>query len=354
MPNTTALNNYRLLGRSGLRVSPLSLGTMTFGTEWGWGADTSEAQRIFDIYIERGGNFVDTSVNYTGGSSERLLGTYIKEKRDRVVVATKFTMAREPGNPNSGGNHRLNIIRSVEASLRQLDTDWIDLLYLHGWDYTTAPDEVMRGLDDLVSSGKVVYLGISNAPAWRAAQMQTIADFRGWAPLVALQVEYSLISRTVEHEQIPMAAALGLGVLPWSPLAGGVLAGKYSRADLSDKSISGSRKEVIMATSNNLNERALAIADVVREVAIELNASPSQVALAWTLQNPAVVSPIIGARTVAQAEDNLGALAVEFTEDQLSRLNKISAIEPIFPYSFTERPAVQYFYFGGAQIEGRR
>jgi aryl-alcohol dehydrogenase-like predicted oxidoreductase len=327
---------------------------MTFGKEWGWGADAGEARRIFDLYIDRGGNFVDTSVNYTGGSSERLLGTYIKEKRDRVVVATKFTMAREPGNPNAGGNHRLNIIRSVEDSLRQLDTDWIDLLYLHGWDYTTAPDEVMRGLDDLVSSGKVVYLGISNAPAWRVAEMQTLADLRGWAPFVALQVEYNLISRTVEHEQIPMAAALGLGVLPWSPLAGGILSGKYSRADLAGEIIAGTRKEVIVATSNNLNERAFAITEVVCEIAAELNVSPSQVAIAWTLQNQAVVSPIIGARTVAQAEDNLNALAVTFTADQLSHLNNVSAIEPIFPYSFTERPAVQHFYFGGAQIEERR
>ncbi|MGH8089609.1 MAG: aldo/keto reductase, partial [Stenotrophomonas sp.] len=223
---TTALNHYRLLGRSGLRVSPLSLGTMTFGADWGWGADAAEAARIFDAYVERGGNFIDTAVNYTNGSAERILGGLIKDKRERIVLATKFTMAREAGNPNAGGNHRLNLVCSVETSLRQLDTDRIDLLYLHAWDFTTSPEEVMRALDDLVRAGKVLYLGICNTPAWRVAQMQTLADLRGWSPFVALQIEYSLLERTVEHELMPMAEALGLGVLPWSPLGGGVLTGK--------------------------------------------------------------------------------------------------------------------------------
>ena len=222
----TSLDHYRLLGRSGLRVSPIALGTMTFGQDWGWGADASEARRIFDLYVDHGGNFVDTAVNYTDGASERIVGEFIKDKRDRIVLATKFTMARQPGNPNSGGNHRLNMLRSVEQSLRQLNTDRIDLLYLHGWDMTTQPDEVMRGLDDLVRSGKIHYVGICNTPAWRISQMQTSADMRGWSPFVALQIEYSLIERTVEHELIPMAAALGMGVLPWSPLVGGVLTGK--------------------------------------------------------------------------------------------------------------------------------
>jgi aryl-alcohol dehydrogenase-like predicted oxidoreductase len=231
----TSLDHYRLLGRSGLRVSPLSLGTMTFGKDWGWGADATEARRIYDLYVDRGGNFVDTSVNYTDGASERLLGEFIRDKRDRLVLATKFTMAREPGNPNAGGNHRLNLLRSVEQSLRQLGTDRIDLLYLHAWDFTTQPEEVMRALDDLVRAGKIVYAGICNTPAWRIAQLQTLADLRGWSPFVALQIEYSLVERTVEHELMPMAQALGLGVLPWSPLGGGILTGKYSRSDLSDE-----------------------------------------------------------------------------------------------------------------------
>jgi aryl-alcohol dehydrogenase-like predicted oxidoreductase len=191
---TTSLDTYRTLGRSGLRVSPMSLGTMTFGQDWGWGADASEARRILDLYVDRGGNFLDTSVNYTNGASERLLGKFIKDRRERIVLATKFTMARDPGNPNSGGNHRLNMVRSVEQSLRQLDTDRIDLFYLHAWDMTTQPDEVMRALDDLVRAGKIQYPGICNTSAWRISQMQAIAELRGWSPFVALQIEYSLVS----------------------------------------------------------------------------------------------------------------------------------------------------------------
>jgi aryl-alcohol dehydrogenase-like predicted oxidoreductase len=349
------LADYRLLGRSGLRVSPLSLGTMTFGSDWGWGADMGEARRIFDLYIDRGGNFIDTAVNYTNGAAERFLGEFIKDRRERLVLATKFTMAREPGNPNSGGNHRLNMVRSVEQSLRQLATDRIDLLYLHAWDVTTRPDEVMRALDDLVRSGKILYLGICNTPAWRIAEMQTLADMRGWSPFVALQIEYSLVERTVEHELMPMAAALGLGVLPWSPLGGGVLAGKYTGADVRDSrdaAVSPSRKGVI-ASSGHLTERSIAIAQEVRAVAEESGSTPSQVALAWTLANPAVVSPVMGARTVAQAEENLGALDVALAPDQLARLNRVSDPDPIFPARFVERPMVQQLVFGGASVARR-
>ncbi|MBY3473679.1 aldo/keto reductase [Rhizobium laguerreae] len=350
-----ALDDYKLLGRSGLRVSPLSLGTMTFGSEWGWGADGNEARRIFDLYVDRGGNFLDTAVNYTDGGAERLLGTFIADKRERIVLATKFTMARDRGNPNSGGNHRLNMVRSVEQSLKQLDTDRIDLLYLHAWDMRTRPDEVMRALDDLVRSGKVLYLGICNTPAWRVAQMQTLADIRGWSSFVALQIEYSLVERTVEHELVPAAAALGLGVLPWSPLGGGVLTGKYSLADVEDSqeaAVSATRKGVI-ASSGHLNRRAIDIANEVRTVAEEADSTPSRVALAWTLANPAVVSPIIGARTLAQAEDNLKALDLELTPEQLDRLDRISAPVPVFPARFTQRPLVQQLIFGGAAVERR-
>ncbi len=356
MTQTTTLDQYRLLGRSGLRVSPLALGTMTFGSDWGWGADEAEARRIFDTYVERGGNFIDTAVNYTNGSAETLLGKFIKAKRDRLVIGTKFTMAREPGNPNSGGNHRYNLIRSVETSLRQLDTDRIDLLYVHAWDFTTTPEEVMRGLDDLTHTGKVQYIGICNAPAWRIAQMQTLADLRGWSPFVALQIEYSLVERSVEHELLPMAQALGLGVLPWSPLGGGILTGKYSRTDLNNDNaaeVSAERKGII-ASTGHLTERALTIADVVGAVAKEIGASRSQVALAWTLQNPAVVSPVMGARTLKQAEDNLGALEVSFTEAQLARLNAASAVAPIFPARFMDRPMAQQLMFGGTYVIGRR
>lgn len=355
MKPPTSLETYRLLGRSGLRVSPLSLGTMTFGSDWGWGADEDGAKAIFDAYVDRGGNFIDTAVNYTNGSSERILGGLIADKRERIVLATKYTMARTPGQPNSGGNHRLNLLRSVEASLRQLATDRIDLLYIHAWDFTTSPDEIMRGLDDLVRTGKIVYVGICNTPAWRIAQMQTLADLRGWSAFVALQIEYSLVERSVEHELLPMAQALGLGVLPWSPLGGGILSGKYSRADLSDENradIASDRKGII-ASSGHLNETALNIAGVVAEIAGEMGATSSQVALAWTLQHPAVVSPIMGARTLAQAEDNFRALSISFTPEQLSRLSAASAPAPIFPARFVSRPMVQHLISGGATIAGR-
>jgi aryl-alcohol dehydrogenase-like predicted oxidoreductase len=350
-----SLESYRLLGRSGLRVSPMSLGTMTFGSDWGWGADGAEARRIFDFYVDRGGNFIDTAVNYTNGAAERFVGEFARDKRERLVLATKFTMARDPGDPNSGGNHRLNLVRSVEQSLRQLATDRIDLLYLHAWDFTTRPYEVMRGLDDLVRSGKVLYLGICNTPAWRISEMQTLAELRGWSPFVALQIEYSLVERTVEHELMPMAEELGLGVLPWSPLGGGVLAGKYSSADVQDSTeaaVSATRKGVI-ASSGHLNERSIAIADEVRAVAEELGSTPSRIALAWTLANPAVVSPVLGARTLAQAEDNIGALDVDLTPEQLDRLDRASAPAPIFPGRFIGRPLVQRLIFGGASVARR-
>ncbi|VVT14900.1 aldo/keto reductase [Rhizobium sp. EC-SD404] len=355
MTSHRTLDTYRLLGRSGLRVSPLSLGTMTFGSDWGWGADDQESKRIFDAYVDRGGNFVDTAVNYTGGTSERILGGLIKDKRERIVLATKFTMAREEGNPNSGGNHRYNLVNSVEASLRQLDTDRIDLLYVHAWDFTTRTEEVMRALDDLVRSGKILYVGICNTPAWRIAEMQTIAELRGWTPFVALQIEYSLVERTVEHELLPMARAMGLGVLPWSPLGGGILTGKYSRADLNDDNdaaVSSERKGII-ASSGHLNERSLQVADAVGEVADEIGATRSQVALAWTLENPAVVSPVMGARTLDQAIDNFGALDLVFTPEQRDRLDQASAPAPIFPGRFVGRPMVQQLIFGGSSVEIR-
>lgn len=349
------LTDYRLLGRSGLRVSPLSLGTMTFGPDWGWGADNEEARRIFDLYVDRGGNFIDTSVNYTNGAAERLVGEFVGHKREQLVLATKFTMAREPGNPNSGGNHRLNMARSVEQSLRQLATDRIDLLYLHASDMTTRPDEVMRALDDLVRSGKILYVGICNTPAWQIAEMQTLADLRGWSPFIALQIEYSLVERTVEHELMPMAAAMGLGVLPWSPLGGGVLTGKYSSADIQDSrdaAVSSSRKGVI-ASSGHLTERSIEIAHTVREVAEETGSTPSQVALAWTLSNPAVAAPVMGARTLAQAEENLTALEVTLLPEQIDRLSLASEPAPIFPARFIDRPMVQQLIFGGACVARR-
>ena len=328
------LDTYRLLGRSGLRVSPLALGAATFGTEWGWGAEQDEARKLFDLYVERGGNFIDTANTYTNGSSERLLGEFTRDNRERLVLATKYTTLRRPGDPNSGGPHRKSLFASVEASLRQLNTDYIDLLFLHVWDFTTPVEEILRGMDDLVRQGKVLYVAMSNVPAWQVSRMQSIADLRGWSPLVALQIEYSLIERTGERDLIPMAREMGLGVMPYSPLAGGVLTGKYSRDDLAATNVDvgdGTRKSVTIA-NGALTERNFAIVDVVKEVARELGRTSAQVGLAWTLRNPGVTAPIIGARTLAQLEDNLGALEVDFTASQLARLDEAGAIELGVPH----------------------
>jgi len=353
---TSTLDTYRLLGRSGLRVSPLALGAMTFGTDWGWGADAQEARRIFDTYVDRGGNFIDTANQYTNGTSETFLGEFAAEKRDQLVIATKYTLPLRPTDPNSGGNHRKSMVRSVEASLKRLQTDYIDLLYLHAWDFLTPVEEIMRAMDDLVRAGKLLYVGISDAPAWQVARMQTIADLRGWAPLIALQIEYNLIERTVERDLIPMAKEMGLGVIAWSPLASGVLTGKYSRKDLDAGSgtaaAEGTRKD-IAAAQGALNARGLDIADAVKSVAAELGKSPAQVALAWTLLDKTVTAPIIGARTTKQLEDNLGALSVTFTDAQKQRLDQASAIELGFPHAMLTRPLTRAVMFGDLKIEGR-
>ncbi|WP_426508127.1 aldo/keto reductase [Serratia proteamaculans] len=353
MLTSLALNHYRLLGRSGLRVSPLALGTMTFGTDWGWGAEQAESRRLFDVYVERGGNFIDTANRYTEGSSERFIGEFATGRRDRLVIATKYTLPMQPDNPNSGGNHRKSMVRSVEESLRRLNTDYIDLLYLHAWDATTPAEEIMRAMDDLVRAGKVLYLAVSDLPAWQAARMQTLADLRGWSPLIGLQIEYSLLERTVERELIPMAQELGLGVIPWSPLSGGILSGKYSRQDLQMQGEENGTRRAMARNKGMLTERNITIAETVLTLANEAGFSPSQVALAWTLRNPAVTAPIIGARTLAQLEDNLGALEVRLTEEQWQRLDTASAIELGFPHDFLALQVTRDIMFGGLTIERR-
>jgi aryl-alcohol dehydrogenase-like predicted oxidoreductase len=351
---TGSLDTYRLLGRSGLRVSPLALGTMTFGSDWGWGASRDEARRIFDTYVDRGGNFIDSANVYTNGSAERLVGEFARDRRDSLVLATKYTMTTRAGDPNAGGNHRKSMVGSVEDSLRRLGTDYIDLLYLHAWDSTTPVEEVLRAMDDLVRAGKVLYVGISDTPAWQVARMQAIADLRGWSRLAALQIEYSLIERTVERDLIPMAGEMGLGVIPWSPLGSGVLTGKYSRADLDDENglagAVGTRKDVA-AGSGALTERGLAIAEVVMKVAGDLGVTASQVALAWTMRDPRVTAPIIGARTLEQFEDNLGALDLTLPDAALADLETASAIELGFPHDFLNRPMTRDVMYGGLRIE---
>lgn len=345
------LDNYRLLGRSGLRVSPLSLGTMTFGGVSGWGTSDEEALQMLNHYIERGGNFVDSANFYANGGSEGLLGEIIGDRRQQLVIATKYSLMMRKGDPNACGNQRKNMMQSVEDSLKRLKTEYIDLLYLHVWDNLTPVDEILRGFDDLVRAGKVLYVGISDTPAWQVSRLQAIAELRGWAPLVALQVLYNLTERTVEREFMPMAQTMGLGVLPWSPLAGGVLSGKYRRDDLQRDAASksmDSRKAINLATGR-LTERALDIAEVVITVAEELNRPPAQVALAWTLLNPAVVSPIIGARTFAQFEDNLAALEITLSDDQIRRLNDVSEVEKCFPHNMLDSAAAASM-FGGIKV----
>ncbi|AKS35833.1 aldo/keto reductase [Mycolicibacterium goodii] len=350
------LDTYRLLGRSGLRVSPLALGTATFGTDWGWGADRDEARKLFDLYVDRGGQFIDTANTYTDGSSERLLGEFIRDTRESLVLATKYTTQRRPGDPNSAGASRKSLVTSVEASLRRLRTDYLDLLFLHVWDFSTPVEEILRGMDDLVRQGKILYVGISNAPAWQVSRMQTIADLRGWSPLVALQIEYSLIERTGERDLIPMARAMGLGVTPYSPLGGGVLTGKYRRDDLTASHLAaeGSTRGSFNAALGTVTERNLAIADMVKDIAAELGCTPAQIGLAWALQNPDITAPIIGARTPAQLEENLGALDIDLTADQLARLDQASAIDLGFPHQLLASDHIRKVTAGESKIQARR
>lgn len=330
---------YRLLGRSGLRVSELALGTMGFGTEWGWGADRDESRRMFDAYAEAGGNFVDTANRYTEGASERLLGEFIAEDRDRWVVATKYTLFDRKGDPSFSGNHRKNLVRSLEESLRRLNTDRVDLFWVHMWDFTTPVEEVMRALDDQVRLGKVLYVGVSDTPAWVVSRANMLAELRGWSPFVALQVRYSLIDRAIERELLPMARELDLAVTPWSVLGAGVLSGKYNAETKPEEG----RAKAGAATV----ERNLRIAQEVVEVAKEVGATPSQVAIRWAQRQPGVIIPLIGARNAAQLRDNLGALDVELGGEHLRRLDEASRIDLGFPSAFWYEPNVRDLMFGG-------
>lgn len=349
--SSLTLDTYRLLGRSGLRVSPLALGTATFGSALGWGAEQEEARKLFDVYVDRGGNFIDTAAAY--GESERMLGEFVRDRRESLVLATKYTTLRTPGDPNSGGAHRKSLFSSVENSLRQLGTDYLDLLYVHVWDFTTPVEEVLRGLDDLVRQGKVLYVAMSNAPAWEVSRMQTIADLRGWSPLVALQIEYSLINRDAERDLIPMARAMGLGVTPFSPLGGGVLSGKYTRADLTSPDTAESTRRSFNANLGMVTERTLDIADVVREVSAEVGCTPAQVALAWNLRRPGVTAPVVGARTPEQLLGNLAALEVDLTAEQLARLDAASATELGYPHTLLSGDHIRAVVKGGLKIEDR-
>jgi aryl-alcohol dehydrogenase-like predicted oxidoreductase len=330
---------YKLLGPSGLRVSEICLGTMSFGDAWGFGADERESHRILAAYAEAGGNFIDTANKYHEGQSEEIVGTFLGSERDRWVLASKYTLTMRDGDPNAAGNSRKNMRQSVEASLRRLRSDYLDLLFVHAWDYATPVEEVMRGLDDLVRAGKVNYVALSDAPAWIAAQANTLAALRGWSPFVALQLEYSLIERTGERELLPVADAFGLSVTAWAPMGGGVLTGKYTRRSSPPED---TRRAAGNAT--RLTDRNLEIARMVDEVADELGTPSAQVAVAWVRQRGGRIIPIVGVRTLDQLHDVLGSLDLRLSADQLSLLDGVSAIELGFPYTLLQSPLGQLVY----------
>ncbi|HVW14880.1 MAG TPA: aldo/keto reductase [Mucilaginibacter sp.] len=330
--------NYKLLGRSGLKVSELCLGTMGFGTENGWGADKDGSFAIMDAYAEAGGNFLDTANLYKNGTSEKIIGEYLSNHdRDYFVVATKYSLKDNLSNPNASGNNRKNMMRSVEESLKRLKTDFIDLFYLHIWDDLTPIDEVLRGMDDLVRQGKVNYVAISDTPAWVVARGNTLAELMGWSPLVALQIEYSLIARTAERELIPMAKHFGMTVTPWAPLGGGALTGKYLRGE----------QGRVKPDSKRRNDKAVEITRVVMAIADELGVSPGNVALKWTMQQGFHCIPIVGATKLEQLHDNLKTVDVTLSDDHLKRLDEVSAIELGFPGDFFREDAVKTNTFGG-------
>ena len=336
---------YKLLGKSGLRVSELCLGAMTFGDNWGWGASKDESRKVYEAFLEAGGNFIDTANVYTEGSSEQFLGEFMAEHREKVVLATKYTLSGALQDPNSAGNHRKSMMQAVEASLKRLKTDYIDLYWLHCWDFFTPVEEIMRAFDDLVRQGKVLYIGVSDAPAWIVSRANTIAELRGWTSFVGLQIEYSLIERTVERELLPMARELDLGVTAWSPLAGGLLTGKYNQ-----QSKHGDAKRLdhpMLAGFTDIDTRKLAIVEAVQSVAKDIGSTEAQVALAWLRQQQGIIIPIIGARTAAQLKDNLGCLDVTLDSQYLERLDEASKIALGFPHDFFKGDLVRQLVYGG-------
>jgi aryl-alcohol dehydrogenase-like predicted oxidoreductase len=335
---------YRVLGNSGVRVSEAALGTMTFGDDWGWGAAKDEARKVYDAFREAGGNFIDTANFYTNGTSESFLGEFMEGHRQSVVLATKYTLAAPGTDPNAAGNQRKNMVQAVEASLKRLRADYIDLYWVHIWDQITPVEEVMRGLDDLVRAGKVLYTGISDAPAWWIAQANTLAHLRGWSPFVGLQIEYNLIERTVERELIPMAKALNIGVTAWSPLSSGVLTGKYHGYGSSEpgRMSNDMRKELMPE-----KQRTDRIVAAVKNIANETGRSMAQVALAWLRYRPVPIIPIIGARKLSQLQDNLASLDLTLSADQLKTLDEASRIELGFPHDMYAKDMVRAIRYGG-------
>jgi aryl-alcohol dehydrogenase-like predicted oxidoreductase len=342
------LDHYITLGRSGLRVSPFCLGTMTFGEDLGWGSSVEESQQIIDRFIELGGNFLDTANFYTKSHSEKIIGDHVgrhSARRDRLVIATKFSGNLYPGDPNGGGSGRKSIVAACENSLRRLQTDYIDLYWLHNWDVHTPIEETMAALEDLVRAGKVRYLGVSDTPAWKIVEANVTARFRGWSAFIGLQIEYSLLERTVEQELVPMALELGLGITPWSPLKSGVLSGKYTRHNAGQiKPDRGPFAE------GHLTEKAYAIVDELSIIAKAHASTVARVALAWVQAQPGVTSTIIGARRIAQLEDNLKALDVKLSAGELGRLDALT--KPTFGFPQSMQPFFPAIHNGGTSVNG--
>jgi aryl-alcohol dehydrogenase-like predicted oxidoreductase len=343
------LKEYTTLGRTGLRVSPLCMGTMTFGTEWGWGADEKVSKEMFDRYLDAGGNFLDTADAYTNGHSEEMIGKFVSEGklRDRVAIATKFTFNAQPGNPNAGGNGRKNIYRAIEGSLRRLQTDYVDLYYLHAWDMVTPVEEVIETLSNLVREGKIRYYGLSDTPAWYVARAQTLAEQQGKVCVATLQLEYSLLERTIEREHIPAAQELGIGLCPWGPLGGGLLSGKYKREG--DTGKGEGRLAQPNQIFNRFTDRNWRIVDALQDVAKQFGKPPAQVALNWVATQPGVTSTILGASKMAQLEDNLAAIEFTIPAELRKRLDEASTPELTHPYNFFV-PFTQSRISGGVAV----
>ncbi|MFO0661095.1 MAG: aldo/keto reductase [Polyangiaceae bacterium] len=350
--NQKIVMRYKLLGRSGLKVSELALGTMTFGEEWGFGASREGCKAQLDAFAERGGNFIDTANLYTNGSSERILGELIAPDRDHFVLATKYTLTQRRDDPNASGNSRKSLVTALEASLKRLSTSYIDLLWIHAWDGLTPTEEVMRALDDVVRAGKVLYIGVSDTPAWVVSQSNMLADLRGWSRFVGLQIEYSLIQRTPESELLPMAHALDIAVTPWGAMGGGVLSGKYA----SGQDLAQIDSKRVKANQARLSEKNLAIAAEVAKIGQEIGRPSTQVALAWVRQQSGVIIPIVGARTTEQLVDNLGVVDLVLSKEHLDRLDAISQVPLGFPSEFLRTDFVRGVVHGdrAALIDNHR
>lgn len=328
---------YRLFGRSGLRVSELCLGTMTFGEEFNWGNNKSESHKVFNTFLEAGGNFLDTANYYTRGTSESILGEFIAPVRDKVVIATKYSLTTDPSNPNAQGNHKKNMVQSLNQSLKRLKTDYIDLYWIHAWDFSTPEDEVLRALDDLVRAGKILHIGISNAPAWVIARSNAIAELKNWTCFTGLQAEYNLLERSVERDLIPMAEALNIGITAWSPLGMGVLTGKYL-----EQTAAASRFGINPALGNEvITPRNQEIAKIVVLIAKELNRPAAQIALRWLIQKKGAVIPIVGAKTAEQLKENLSCIHFELTTNHMKMLDEISKIELGYPHDFLRKEGIR-------------